>query len=120
MFDFKKIKSFAPFCISCLGRAVGRVGFGLDNRERGLEMLNQFELQEDTVLEDLICAEPECRICDGLIGDIENFIEMVLEDFSKFSLSTFKIGTIVDNEILEKEIEFQSIFGEGLSESIKS
>jgi tRNA U54 and U55 pseudouridine synthase Pus10 len=32
MFDFKKIESFAPFCISCLGRAVGRVGFGLDNR----------------------------------------------------------------------------------------
>ena len=120
MFDFKKIESFAPFCISCLGRAVGRVGFGLDNRERGLEMLNQFELQEDTVLEDLICAESGCRICDGLIGDIENFIEMVLEDFSKFSLSTFKIGTIVDNEILEKEIEFQSVFGEGLSESIKS
>ena len=48
MFDFKKIESFAPFCISCLGRAVGRVGFGLDNRERGLEVLNQFELQEDT------------------------------------------------------------------------
>ena len=35
MFDFKKIESFAPFCISCLGRAVGRVGFGLDNRAFG-------------------------------------------------------------------------------------
>ena len=79
MFDFKKIESFGPFCISCLGRAVGRVGFGLDNRERGLEMLNQFEFQEDKVLEGLVCAESECRICDGLIGDIENFIEMVLE-----------------------------------------
>ena len=112
MFDFKKIESFAPFCISCVGRAVGRVGFGLDNRERGLEMLNQFELQEDTILESLVCAEPECGICGGLIGDIENFIEIVLEAFSEFSLSTFKIGTIVDNEILEKEVEFQSVFGE--------
>ena len=67
MFDFKEIRSFAPFCISCLGRAEGRVGFGLDNRERGLEMLNQFELQEDTIMKDLVCAEPECKICDGLI-----------------------------------------------------
>ena len=30
---------------------------------------------------------------------------MVLEDFSEFSLSTFKIGTIVEDEILEKEVD---------------
>jgi len=121
MFDLKTLEPFVPFCFSCLGRAVGRVGFGLDNRERGIEMLNQFELQKDAVLEEnLICAESDCKICGGLIGDIANFIEIVSETISKFSLSTFKIGTIVDNEILEKETEFQSTLGEGLGEPIKS
>ena len=121
MFDLKTVESFAPFCFSCLGRSIGRVGFGLDNRERGIELLNQFEFQNETVLEEnLICPESECKICSGLIGDIYNFIEIVVEELSAFSLSTFKIGTIVDREILDKEKEFQSIFGEGLSEPIKS
>ena len=43
MFNIEKIADYAPFCFSCLGRTVGRVGFGLDNRERGLEMLSHFE-----------------------------------------------------------------------------
>ena len=33
MFDLEKINEFVPFCLSCLGRSVGLVGFGLDNRE---------------------------------------------------------------------------------------
>ena len=42
--DLEKINKFAPFCLSCLGRSVGLVGFGLDNRERGLEMANLIEI----------------------------------------------------------------------------
>ena len=33
MFNLKEIQDFAPFCLSCLGRTVGKIGFGLDNRE---------------------------------------------------------------------------------------
>ena len=121
MFDLEKLTAHAPFCFSCLGRTVGRIGFGLDNRERGLEMLNQLEQQEESVIEgDLICSSSECKICDGLIDEIDNFIAISSESLSKFSINTFKIGTVVDKEIVQKEIEFQSVFGEGLGEPIKS
>ena len=121
MFDLEKLTAHAPFCFSCLGRTVGRIGFGLDNRERGLEMLNQLEHQEESVIEgDLICSSSECKICDGLIDEIDNFIAISSESLSKFSINTFKIGTVVDKEIVQKEIEFQSVFGEGLGEPIKS
>ena len=68
MIDLKQIKKYTPVCFSCLGRAFGRVGFGLDNRERGMEILNQIENHENSNLEDvLICESLECRVCDGLI-----------------------------------------------------
>ena len=120
MFDLEKLAVYAPFCFSCLGRTVGRVGFGLDNRERGIEILNQLELQTESVIEnDFICQSTECKICDGLIDEIDNFIEIVFESLSDYSISTFKIGTIVDKDILQKEEEFQSTFNsEG--ESLKS
>tara|TARA_B100000586_G_scaffold123127_1_gene88905 strand:- start:383 stop:1627 length:1245 start_codon:yes stop_codon:yes gene_type:complete len=121
MFDLEKLTAYAPFCFSCIGRTVGRIGFGLDNRERGLEMLNQLELQEESVIEgDLICSSSECKICDGLIDEIDNFIAISSESLSKFSINSFKIGTVVDKEIMQKEIEFQSVFGEDLGEPIKS
>ena len=121
MIDLKQIKKFTPLCFSCLGRAFGRVGFGLDNRERGMEILNQIENHENSNLEDvLICESLECRVCDGLIHDVDNFVDIVSQAMTKYSVSNFKIGTIVDTDILEFESEFQSFCGSEFGESIKS
>ena len=120
MFNLSKIESYAPFCLSCLGRAFGLIGFGLDNRERGIEILNQLELQVNDQLENkLLCHSSECKICDGLISEISNFIDISSDSISQFSVETFKIGNVVDKEILERECAFQSIFGEGIGESLK-
>ena len=121
MFDLKTIKSFAPFCLACLGRSFGKIGFGLDNRERGIEILNQLEIQEGVDLEKiLICKESDCKICDGLISEIPNFVKLVEGSISDYSVSSFKIGTIVDKDLLQNEAEFHSLFGENLSEPLKS
>ena len=121
MFDLKKITKYSPFCLSCLGRSVGLVGFGLDNRERGLEMINIIELSEEINVEkQLICPPEKCKICDGLVGEIENFTDLACDSISEYSLETFKIGTIVDKDILNTESEFANIFGANISESIKS
>ena len=121
MFNLEEIKSFAPFCISCLGRSVGLVGYGLDNRERGLELINIIDMNFDTNVEEaMICESEECSICDGLISDIDNFIDLSCESITPYSLSTFKIGTIVDKDILERASQFSNLFGSNLFESIKS
>jgi len=121
MFDLEEIKKYAPFCVSCLGRSVGLVGYGLDNRERGLEMVNLIDLSNDSDIEkDMICDSEDCKICDGLIGEIDNFIEISCESISDYSLDTFKIGTIVDKERIEIEAKFSSLFGVNLFENIKS
>jgi len=121
MLKLNKIQEFAPFCFSCLGRAFGKVGFGLDNRERGLEIINQLEINENCELEDkLLSSESDCTLCDGLISEILNFSDLVIESLSDFSIFTFKIGTKVDRDILNRELEFQLLFGENLGESLKS
>ena len=121
MFDLEEIKRYAPFCISCLGRSVGLVGFGLDNRERGLEMINLIDISNNSNIEkEVICDSVDCTICDGLIGEIDNFIDISCESISDYSLDTFKIGTIVDKEIIEMESNFSATFGSNLFESIKS
>lgn len=119
--ELNAIEKFAPFCLSCLGRAFGKVGFGLDNRERGIEIINQLEIKEGSELQErLISQESNCTLCEGLISEIPNFRDLVLESFSDFSISSFKIGTIVDKDILKREVEFQLLFGEGLGEALKS
>ena len=121
MFNLKEIQDFAPFCLSCLGRVVGKIGFGLDNRERGIEILNQLEIQEGVGLEDgLISDDSDCKICDGLISEIPNFVALVSTTMSEYSIDSFKIGTIVDKELLLRESNFQLVFGENIGESIKS
>ena len=121
MLNLKEIQDFAPFCLSCLGRTVGKIGFGLDNRERGIEIINQLEIQEDVCLEDtLISNDVDCKICDGLISEIPNFVELVSSSMSEYSISSFKIGTIVDKDLLSRESDFQLLFGENIGESIKS
>ena len=113
--NLNEIKSFAPFCLSCLGRTCGKVGFGLDNRERGMEILNQLEIQNNVDLnEELISEGSNCKICDGLISEIPNFVNLVTASISDYSISSFKIGTIVDKDLLSNEASFQSIFGEGI------
>ena len=121
MFDLEEIKKYAPFCVSCLGRSVGLVGYGLDNRERGLEMVNLIDISNNSDIEkDMICDSEDCTICDGLIGEIDNFIDLSCESISDYSLDTFKIGTIVDKERIEIEAKFSSLFGVNLFENIKS
>ena len=121
MFNLEEIKSYAPFCIPCLGRSVGLVGYGLDNRERGLELINIIDMNLDTNLEgEMICESEECSICDGLISDIDNFIDLSCESITPYSISTFKIGTIVDKDILGRASQFSNLFGSNLFESIKS
>jgi tRNA pseudouridine synthase 10 len=121
MFNLKEIQYFAPFCLSCLGRVVGKIGFGLDNRERGIEVLNQLEIQEGVSLEDsLISDDSDCKICDGLISEIPNFVALVSNTMSEYSIYSFKIGTIVDKDLLSRESDFQLVFGENIGESIKS
>jgi len=119
--NLNEIKSFAPFCLSCLGRTCGKVGFGLDNRERGIEILNQLEIQNKADLnKELISEDSNCKICDGLISEIPNFVNLVTDSMSVYSISSFKIGTIVDKDLLTNEASFQSIFGESIGESLKS
>ena len=121
MLELNKIEEFAPLCLSCLGRAFGKVGFGLDNRERGLEILNQLEIKEGSNLQErFIAQEIDCSLCDGLISEISNFRDLVIDSFSDFSISSFKIGTVVDKDILSREIEFQLQFGENTGEALKS
>ena len=121
MFDLEEIKKYAPFCVSCLGRSVGLVGYGLDNRGRGLEIMNLIDISNNSDIEkDMMCDSEDCTICDGLIGEIDNFIDLSCESISDYSLDTFKIGTIVDKERIEIEAKFSSLFGVNLFENIKS
>ena len=55
-----------------------------------------------------------------MVSEIPNFVDLVIDSMSSYSLSTFKIGTVVDKELLSNELSFQSIFGEGMGESLKA
>ena len=86
-----------------------------------IEILNQIELSANKEFESiLICSSSECSICDGLISEIGDFVDIIAEEMSTFDFETFKIGNIVDKDIINLELDFQALFGKGIGESIKS
>jgi len=98
-----------PLCDSCLGRQFANVGHGMSNVERGSILRKSLGIAE---------VEPdECWLCEGIMGELENFSDMIVEAMDDYEYDTFLVGSRVEGDILKREAELLSITGYG--ETIK-
>jgi tRNA pseudouridine synthase 10 len=99
----KKIISIAEnvqnkyiLCDNCLGRLFAQIEHGFTNEQRG--KIIRKNIKKNVNLKN-------CWLCDGLIKEIKNFSNIIIEKLNDYEFKTFLIGTRIDEDILEREYE---------------
>lgn len=115
-------------CRRCLGRLFGGAGTGLTNEERGealevaLVLLVEEALESDALKGELKqkamevlrrlprshhyqeeSGEGLCPLCGGLMGRLEDLVNLVAKSAEGVEFSTFQIGTRVAEDLKERE-----------------
>ncbi len=135
-------------CPHCLGRLFALMGYGLENRERGMAIMNILNMvyvyevrNEGKGLEKLLGLASSghratmeyvkslgmkvdvkpCHICGGLMDRVEGLVDSVVDAVVKSGIRfrTFEVGTHIDESILAREMELVKEFGITTSENIK-
>lgn len=91
-------------------------GHGITNIQRGEAIIASMgkKLPENVK----VVSEVECSICHGIFLNMEKYAQMCIQESSGFEFSTLLVGSVFQQDDLDYEREFQSIFGDH-GESIK-
>ncbi len=105
----RKIAEY-KLCDACLGRQFAKVEHGLTNVERGRKIRQILNLDR--------VDYKDCWLCEGLMGEIEKFAELVVEELKEYDFKTFLIGCKVDEEILMKERRIETEYSESIKREL--
>ncbi len=107
--EAKKLEGY-KLCDACLGRQFAKVEHGITNEERGRRIREMMGWER-------VEAE-ECWLCEGLMGEIEKFSDMVVEALKEYEFNNFLVGCKVDEEILKREEEISTPYSESIKREI--
>ncbi len=94
--DAKKIITKYELCDCCLGRLFSRTDLEYKNEEIGKKLKKKLKYNKKIEVKD-------CWLCNGLIDEISHFSDLVITKLKEYEYNTFLIGTIIDEDIIEKE-----------------
>ncbi len=134
-------------CVDCLGRQTARLGYGLTNRRRGeailitLSMAREYLRDPPPWLAELDlpylhldeeqgggasegAAEADdrarnCPLCDGLFTQLDDLAEMITEALRPYEASSFKMGCMVDDHLVEAQAALVQELGSNITENLK-
>lgn len=111
-------------CDHCLGRQFAQLGHGLENYERGalvreIDDLDEEDFVRENIPED---ASPggECRVCEGVFDRLDHYVDLVVDSFERYDLSTFLIGIRPPEQVIANEEELWEEYGLDYVEPIKT
>jgi len=99
-------------CDHCLGRIFAKIESRLTNEKRGLILRKYLKNYQEIKVDD-------CWLCSGLLNEIQDFVDLILNKLEGYEFDTFLVGSKVDEDILGKEQELYNFTGMEYSESIK-
>ena len=112
-------------CDHCLGRQFAKLGYGLENYERGAIIReNDGDIEESDIDPENVpeTAEEggECRICKGIFEKVDHYAEMTENSFERYDLSTFLIGIRPPEDVISAEEDLWEDYGVEWVEPIKT
>ncbi|HEX08651.1 MAG TPA: tRNA pseudouridine(54/55) synthase Pus10 [Thermoplasmatales archaeon] len=107
----KKLLEKYNLCDSCIGRLFARLYPKKDRKQIGKEIREKISLKKT--------SEEKCWLCEGICKDFDYLADLAIEKIREYEFETFLVGSIVDDEILEKEKLLQDLMEAKFSESIK-
>lgn len=116
-------------CDHCLGRQFARLGYGLENYERGQIVrealddgreITEDDFDSEAVPDDDPVRSDDCEICEGLFVDFDDHVEMVYNALERYEFETYLVGTRPPADVVEAEEGLWEEVGLQWVEPIKS
>ena len=91
----RKIQHDHLLCNDCLGRLLRtKETKDLSEKQRG----KQYRSDKDKTI-----SHKECSLCQGVIDEINHFVEIIKEDLQPYEFASFLIGCKLPDDIIDKE-----------------
>jgi len=109
-------------CDHCLGRQFAQLGHGLENHVRGKIVRKHGKSLEEKDFDERPDSSigGECRVCNGIFHELDDYAEMVVDSVDRYELDTFLIGIRVPEPLLEAEEELWEEYGVEFTEPVKT
>jgi len=108
----KKTLNSYQLCDSCLGRLFRQVKKRASNKQKGELIRTHLKLKQETNTQD-------CWLCEGLIGEIDHFADLISDALQEYEFDTFLVGSKIDEDILQREKELRDFTKSDDTEPIK-
>lgn len=144
-----------PICDNCLGRQIGLLGYGVDNKTRGVSIKNALVLEsyENYIKDktskadlDLLKAiaingmsefarnslrkqgfeldksKSKCYLCEGILEEeyLSYLTSEAIKKIENLEFDTFLVGSLINNELIEREDALRSTYNITWGEALKS
>ncbi len=90
-------------CDNCLGRLFHRKEDIISNKKKGENIRKKIDKKQVKI--------KDCTLCNGLLDEIDYFVELVIEKLEQYEYDTFLLGCRIDEEINEKETKLNENIG---------
>ncbi|MCK8828161.1 tRNA pseudouridine(54/55) synthase Pus10 [Natroniella acetigena] len=111
-------------CDHCLGRQFAKLGYGLENYERGAILRHNEEVSENDFIKDNVPQDAElggeCSLCQGVFEKIEDYVNLVNEALKPYQLNSILVGVSLPQQMKEDEKELWANHGSQDAELLKS
>ena len=111
--DAARIVRAGPICDSCLGRAFGKLGHGMSNRERGRDLTSLLSTMG------VERKQGECWLCAGLFESIPDWADRCASLTEDVEFESYLFGARLSPRLDAMEEFFDERFHTGHAESLK-
>lgn len=142
---YRVIKNHS-LCDNCLGRLFGFTGYNLRNEERGrsiktILLMDAYSATDGIKDKDITIAlaetgfEPaitilakydveitikECEICKGLLKELDEIVDRIIDKTKDYEFRTFQVGCRVPSDMVVREEKLWTLYDLRNAESFKS
>lgn len=99
----KQIIKENSLCDNCLGRLFHKKDDTFSNKKKAELIRKKLDKKEVKI--------KNCSLCNGLLEEIDCFVELIINELEGYEYETFLVGCKIDEGILEKEKELIEIIG---------
>lgn len=92
----KEIVNKYKICNNCLGRLFKKLDIDVKNDRIGIK-LRKFCNNNDEI------DKKDCFLCSGLTNETNKFVTLTINSINKYEYDTFLVGTIIDEDIINRE-----------------
>ena len=110
-------------CNHCLGRQFAKLGYQLENYERGFLVKASNNINKDIfnnkLIDDKLELGGDCFLCEGIFNKVDLYVDLIKKELQLYKLNSLLIGTSLTESLKIKEKRLWDKYNNRYSEPLK-